>query len=276
MTKAKAIKITLLLMTLFAIMRVYGLQSNINQAKEYRNDPKIYKDFIKSSKNNIYDVSITMNYDEDILTEKRKATITDLFFSDIQSRMMLMFLTIFVAFFVGSEWTSGFIKNISRELKNRGLLVISKAVSVGIFLFIMFLTYYIISGIFCYFVYGYCWLGINFTNLAQLLIQYLLHFSFGIFIMWITYLVKSMAISISIGAMLTMNLLALLYSKIDFLLKKIFNHFMTIMEYTLTGNIAFLNISAPFHVYSRALLVSVFFFGFFLYLSYLFVKKNEI
>ncbi|MDR1521804.1 MAG: hypothetical protein LBS28_02975 [Streptococcaceae bacterium] len=41
-TKAKATKITLLLMTLFAIMRVYGLQSNINQAKEYRNDPKIY------------------------------------------------------------------------------------------------------------------------------------------------------------------------------------------------------------------------------------------
>jgi hypothetical protein len=70
---------------------------------------------IKSSKNNIYDISITMNYDEDILTEKRKATITDLFFSDIQSRIMLIFLTIFVAFFIGSEWTSGFIKNISRS-----------------------------------------------------------------------------------------------------------------------------------------------------------------
>ncbi|MDR0677906.1 MAG: hypothetical protein LBF44_00005 [Holosporaceae bacterium] len=268
--------ITLLLVALFAIMRVFGLQSNINQAREYRNEPKIYKNFIKSSKNNIYDISITMDYDEDILAEKRKVTITDLFFSDIQSRMMLMFLTIFVAFFVGSEWISGFIKNISRELKDRGLLVISKAVSVGTFLFAMFLTYYIISGIFCYFVFGYCQLGINFTNLAQLLIQYLLHFSFGIFIMWITYLVKSMAISIAIGAMLTMNILALFYSKIDFLIKKVFNHFTTIMEYTLTGNIAFLNISAPFHVYLRALLVSVFFFGFFLYLSYLFVKKNEI
>ena len=55
----------------------------------------------------------------------------ELFSVNIKSRMLLMFLTVFVVYLAGSEGRNSFMKNIVGQVKNRAFLVISKFIKIG-------------------------------------------------------------------------------------------------------------------------------------------------
>ncbi|MDT2661127.1 ABC transporter permease [Enterococcus hulanensis] len=257
-------------------MSVIGLKTNITDTRQMGSDPTYYKRNFEDYKKNIYDISISMNYDDDILFEKREATITDLFFSDIQSRIILVFITIFVSFFIGSEWTSGFIKNISNELFDRGKLVFSKFISVAIFLAGLIISYYVFSGILFSFIFGYIHIGLTQHTIWQFLCQYILHLAFASLIILLAYLVKNPAICVPFGVVAAVNIFSLFYSKIDLGIRHFYHGFKTIMDYTVTGNIAFIGIDANASKLVLASSVSLFFICFSLFFSYRSLKKSEI
>lgn len=274
--KSNFLKIVLLFLGLFSIMSVVGLNSNIADTRELGSDPTYYKRNFEDYKTNIYDISISMDYDEDILFERREATITDLFFSDIQSRIILVFITILVSFFVGSEWTSGFIKNSSNELSKRGLMVFSKFISVAVFIAVLFLSYYLFSSILFFIVFGYVNIGLNQYTFFQFLIQYLLHLAFGSLIISLAYFVKNPAICVPFGIVAAVNIFSIFYSKIDLGIRHFVHGFNTIMNYTVTGNIAFVGINANISQLITALIVSLVFISGSLFLSYQCLEKSEI
>jgi hypothetical protein len=78
-------------------MSISGLKSNISEAK--KKGIESYKKEYEDYKNDIYEVAISMDYDDDILFGRRKATITDMFFSDAKVGscwFLLPFLSLFL------------------------------------------------------------------------------------------------------------------------------------------------------------------------------------
>ena len=59
---------------------------------------------------------------------EEKVTIFDQIFANMQSKFIALFLVIFTVLFSTADLTSGYIKNIGGQVKDRGSLILSKAI----------------------------------------------------------------------------------------------------------------------------------------------------
>ena len=85
---------------------------------------------------------------------EEKVTIFDQIFANMQSKFIALFLVIFTVLFSTADLTSGYIKNIGGQVKDRGSLILSKAIVLLLYTVLTLFLYLGIQAVCQYAVFG--------------------------------------------------------------------------------------------------------------------------
>lgn len=184
-------------------------------------------------------------------------SVFDLFYGNIKGKSLALFMVIFAVLYSTADMTSGFVKNIAGQVRDRRRLVFAKGVSLFVY---TVLTMLIFTGIqtvsnalfFDEFVFGPVKEFLQYAG-----IQTLLHFAFLMIVMCIAIVLRNNVISMMLSVCLCMNVLVIFYSFLDNLIAKAHIKNFHVLEYTVTGNISFLETNVTAKMAVTALAVSI-------------------
>ncbi|WP_379700375.1 ABC transporter permease [Mediterraneibacter gnavus] len=184
-------------------------------------------------------------------------SVFDLFYGNIKGKFLALFMVIFAVLYSTADMTSGFVKNIAGQVRDRRRLVFAKGVSLFVY---TVLTMLIFTGIqtvsnalfFDEFVFGPVKEFLQYAG-----IQTLLHFALLIIVMCIAIVLRNNVISMMLSVCLCMNVLVIFYSFLDNLIAKAHIKNFHVLEYTVTGNISFLETNVTAKMAVTALAVSI-------------------
>ena len=184
-------------------------------------------------------------------------SVFDLFYGNIKGKFLALFMVIFAVLYSTADMTSGFVKNIAGQVRDRRRLVFAKGVSLFVY---TVLTMLIFTGIqtvsnalfFDEFVFGPVKEFLQYAG-----IQTLLHFAFLMIVMCIAIVLRNNVISMMLSVCLCMNVLVIFYSFLDNMIAKAHIKNFHVLEYTVTGNISFLETNVTAKMAVTALAVSI-------------------
>lgn len=174
-------------------------------------------------------------------TVKKTITVADIFFANAQGKFYALFLVIFTVLFSTADRNSGYIKHIGGQVTNRYGLVLSKAVALFFFTILTLIGAVLFQACCNYFIFGYLKWGIDHAMVRYFITQILLHYALAVICMSISIFLKSHVVSMVFAICLTMNVMMIFYSLLDYLLQRIGMADITIYEYTVTGGISLLS-----------------------------------
>lgn len=173
-----------------------------------------------------------------------KITVFDEFYGNMQSKILAIFLVVFTVMFSTADVNSGFIKCIGGQVRNRGFLILSKAVSLTIYTILSMAVIIVVQIVSYFLIYGECIMG-NMKNFGiYILCQTVLHIALLFICMAIAVLLRNNVISMAIVICLCINLMTVIYSAIQTGVQKMgFEHF-NLVENTVSGKITMIS-TAP-------------------------------
>ena len=184
-------------------------------------------------------------------------SVFDLFYGNIKGKFLALFMVIFAVLYSTADMTSGFIKNIAGQVRDRRRLVFAKGVSLFVY---TVLTMLIFTGIqtvsnalfFDEFVFGPVKEFLQYAG-----IQTLLHFAFLMIVMCIAIVLRNNVISMMLSVCLCMNVLVIFDIFLDNMIAKAHVKNFHVLEYTVRGNISFLETNVTAKMAVTALAVSI-------------------
>lgn len=199
--------------------------------------------------------------------------ITELFMRNIQSKILLMFQTIFIVMYIGDELKSSFLKNINQIFPKKIDLILGKVIIICIYTLAIFITSFIIMSLSFYIMEGY----LKFTEIGifikYILAEYLLYITYSIVIMFLAYLIRNSAVTLIIGLLESAGILQI----IDTVIHQISGNFSSsIMKYLISGNIALLSINSSSYVYLRVAILSIIHSVIMIILNTMILSKRDI
>lgn len=109
--------------------------------EEYANNPQVSEQEISSDGE-----AINLGMDVTIPTRPGEmVTVYDQVYANLHGKFIAMFMVIFAVLFSSADMSSGYIKNIGGQMKNRGTLILSKAFALFIYTVLAMLFYLIIQ-----------------------------------------------------------------------------------------------------------------------------------
>ena len=199
--------------------------------------------------------------------------ITELFMRNIQSKILLMFQTIFIVMYIGDELKSSFLKNINRNFPKKIELILGKVIIICIYTFAIFITSFIIMSLSFYIMEGY----LKFTEtgifIKYILAEYLLYITYSIVIMFLAYLIRNSAVTLIIGLLESAGILQIF----DTIIHQISGNFSSsIMKYLISGNIVLLSINSSSSIYLRVAILSIVYLVIMIILNTVILSKRDI
>lgn len=199
--------------------------------------------------------------------------ITELFMRNIQSKILLMFQTVFIVMYIGDELKSSFLKNINQVFPKKIELILGKVTIICVYTLAIFITNFIIMSLSFYFMEGY----LKFTEIGifikYILTEYLLYITYSIIIMFLAYLIRNSAVTLIIGLLESAGILQIF----DTIIHQISGNFSSsIMKYLISGNIVLLSINSSSSVYLRVTLLSIIYLVIMIILNTMILSKRDI
>ena len=199
--------------------------------------------------------------------------ITELFMRNIQSKILLMFQTVFIVMYIGDELKSSFLKNINQVFPNKIELTLGKVAIICVYTLAIFITNFIIMSLSFYFMEGY----LKFTEIGifikYILTEYLLYITYSIIIMFLAYLIRNSAVTLIIGLLESAGILQI----IDTIFHQISGNLsFSIMNYLISGNIVLLSIDSSDSIYLRVTLLSIIYLIIMIILNIMILSKRDI
>ena len=170
-------------------------------------------------------------------------TVFDMFFANTQAKFMALFLVIFAVMFSTADISSGYIKNIGGQVKNRGFLIASKTFALAVFTILSMAIFVVVQTVAVRIFFGRVMWGEPKDFLTYFGIQVLLHCALLILCMTIAILLRNNVVSMVIAVCLTMNVMSILYSAVDKIVQKAGIEDFQLIQYTLTGKISLLSMT---------------------------------
>ncbi len=202
----------------------------------------------------------------------------ELLATQIQSGLLVLLCVIITAIFSCADTKSGYIKNIAGQLHNRGLLAVSKIISMAVLTLIMMVVFslsVILTGLLLW--QGKMYVGDAGAVLPVLGTQYLLHVGFCALVLLLCTLTKSSAVGMSAGIVLMIGLLTPVYSMINYVFHQINGRWnFDITRYMLEGNMAVVGPGASSNVLIHASLVGAVFILAGTVLAVVILKKRDV
>ncbi|URN40824.1 ABC transporter permease [Peptoniphilus genitalis] len=199
--------------------------------------------------------------------------ITELFMRNIQSKILLMFQTVFIVMYIGDEIKSSFLKNINQVFQKKIELTLGKVAIICVYTLAIFITSFIIMSLSFYFMEGY----LKFTEIGifikYILTEYLLYITYSIIIMFLAYLIRNSAVTLIIGLLESAGILQI----IDTIFHQISGNLsFSIMNYLISGNIVLLSIDSSDSIYLRVTLLSIIYLIIMIILNIMILSKRDI
>lgn len=199
--------------------------------------------------------------------------ITELFMRNIQSKILLMFQTVFIVMYIGDELKSSFLKNINQVFPKKIELTLGKVAIICVYTLAIFITSFIIMSLSFYFMEGY----LKFTEIGifikYILTEYLLYITYSIIIMFLAYLIRNSAVTLIIGLLESAGILQI----IDTIFHQISGNLsFSIMNYIISGNIVLLSIDSSDSIYLRVTLLSIIYLIIMIILNTMILSKRDI
>lgn len=199
--------------------------------------------------------------------------ITELFMRNIQSKILLMFQTIFIVMYIGDELKSSFLKNINQVFPRKIDLILGKVIIICIYTLAIFITSFIIMSLSFYIMEGY----LKFTEIGifikYILAEYLLYITYSIVIMFLAYLIRNSAVTLIIGLLESAGILQIF----DTIIHQISGNFSSsIMKYLISGNIVLLSINSSSSIYLRVAILSIVYLVIMIILNTVILSKRDI
>ena len=200
--------------------------------------------------------------------------ITELFMRNIQSKILLMFQTIFVVLFIGEEIRSKFLKNIIAAFPKNIDLILGKFIVIAVFTLFLFISNFLFMMLTFYLLEGY----IVFTNLnyflKYVLVEYLLYLSYSSLIMLLVYLIKNSAASLLIGILDASGILEIVDTIIHSSISN--SGSFSIMNYIVTGRIVLLSINSSGIMYLHSIIIAIIFLIISITGTYLLFRNKDV
>lgn len=184
-------------------------------------------------------------------------SVFDLFYGNIKGKFLALFMVIFAVLYSTADMTSGVIKNIAGQVRDRRGLVFAKGVSLFVYTVLTMLIFTGIQTISNALFFDELVFGPVKEFLQYAGIQTLLHFALLIIVMCIAIVLRNNVISMMLSVCLCMNVLVIFYSFLDNLIAKAHIKNFHVLEYTVTGNISFLKTNVTAKMAVTALAVSI-------------------
>ena len=199
--------------------------------------------------------------------------ITELFMRNIQSKILLMFQTIFIVMYIGDELKSSFLKNINQVFPRKIDLILGKVIIICIYTLAIFITSFIIMSLSFYIMEEY----LKFTEIGifikYILAEYLLYITYSIVIMFLAYLIRNSAVTLIIGLLESAGILQIF----DTIIHQISGNFSSsIMKYLISGNIVLLSINSSSSIYLRVAILSIIYLVIMIILNTVILSKRDI
>ena len=199
--------------------------------------------------------------------------ITELFMRNVQSKILLMFQTVFIVMYIGDELKSSFLKNINQVFPKKIELTLGKVAIICVYTLAIFITSFIIMSLSFYFMEGY----LKFTEIGifikYILTEYLLYITYSIIIMFLAYLIRNSAVTLIIGLLESAGILQI----IDTIFHQISGNLsFSIMNYLISGNIVLLSIDSSDSIYLRVTLLSIIYLIIMIILNTMILSKRDI
>lgn len=199
--------------------------------------------------------------------------ITELFMRNIQSKILLMFQTVFIVMYIGDELKSSFLKNINQVFPKKIELTLGKVAIICVYTLAIFIANFIIMSLSFYFMEGY----LKFTEIGifikYILTEYLLYITYSIIIMFLAYLIRNSAVTLIIGLLESAGILQIF----DTIIHQISGNFSSsIMKYLISGNIVLLSINSSSSIYLRVAILSIVYLVIMIILNTVILSKRDI
>lgn len=172
-----------------------------------------------------------------------KVTVFDQVFANMQSKFVALFLVIFTVLFSAADITSGYIKNIGGQVKERGNLILSKAVVLLIYTGLTLFFYLGIQAICQYAVFGASKWGDMEMFWRYFGTQTVLHYGLVLICMAMAIILKSNMFSMTLSVCMCLNVSVLVYSVVDKVLQDIGVEKFSFIEHTVSGKISLLSMT---------------------------------
>lgn len=199
--------------------------------------------------------------------------VSEMLGAQLKSRMALILVSVFVVLFFAAERKNGFIKNIAGMFHNRSIMVAAKFFAVAVQVFVLFAAYAAFTMISCLIFLGDRLVLSSVTELLSLLgVQYLLHFAFACFTVFLCLLSNSSALCIAIGILLCSGFGSLIYNLINYVIGRSFS----VEKYMLETTISSVGAGVSSDIALRAVIVGVIFILASTSISMLIVQKRDI
>lgn len=202
---------------------------------------------------------------------EKTPTIMDYAVGNLQGGLILVFLTIFITIFVHAEEGSGFVKNIARQSKHKRSIIISKLPAIIAYTIVVLLVYIAITIILMKMLNPDYPLGFSVELLGFIGGETLLAISFASLISFLTTIMRSTALGMTVGMLLATGMGTLITNGIEILI----DNAIDVDQYTIIGNIMMLPFEIVTEDYVRAILVGVVWFIVWNVLSVIVVEKRD-
>lgn len=186
-------------------------------------------------------------------------TVYDQIYANLHGKFIALFMVIFAVLFSASDLSSGYIKNIGGQMKNRGSLILSKAAALFVYTVLTMLFYLIVQTA----AQAVCFRSLEMGPLKGLMIylsvQTLLHYALLLICMAVTVITRNKVFSMAFAVLVCMNVMIILYSTIDKVIEKLGIENFNLIRYTVTGRMSLLSMSPTAEGCERAVLTAVLF-----------------
>lgn len=186
-------------------------------------------------------------------------TVYDQIYANLHGKFIALFMVIFAVLFSASDLSSGYIKNIGGQMKNRGSLILSKAAALFVYTVLTMLFYLIVQTA----AQAICFRNLEMGPLKGLMIylsvQALLHYALLLICMAVTVITRNKVFSMAFAVLVCMNVMIILYSTIDKVIEKLGIENFNLIRYTVTGRMSLLSMSPSAEGCEQAVLTAVLF-----------------
>ena len=204
-----------------------------------------------------------------------KVTVYDMVWSNIQGKVIALFIVIFAVLFSTADSNSGYIKNIGGQVRKRWGLIVSKAVAIFVFILCTMGLSVVLQAVSNGVILGYLRWG-NLQDFGSyFVIQFFLHFALALICMTVAILIRNNVVTMIFAVCLCMNVLTLFYSAIDRIVHKMGYQDFCLLEHLVTGKISLLPMTITQKAGCGAIAVSVaFIIGMLVFSSIVFEKRD--
>lgn len=167
-----------------------------------------------------------------------KVTVADEVYANLQAKFVALFLVIFAVLFSSGDISSGYIKNVGGQVRDRGGLILSKSVALMVFTGVSMLLYLAIQAAACRVFFGDMPVGDGRGLFRYFAAQTLLHCGLMLICMAVSVIIKSGVLSMVAAICLTMNVMMIFYGWVDLILSKAGVKDFQVLSCTVTGRMA--------------------------------------